>query len=188
MANRSRNFRKSFPRHDGLAIRPCTSGIGGLAANRMARCRQRGSHRVLSKDGRPNFVFAFHDNEEIGPKCSLASHVILAYDTRIYSALNEWRLPSLKKLGGTAFRTEASNHRKSLPGRAHPADDTAVPGVTVAIGHCDTFGPAAPASPASAVAVTLADRQRGASVPDPLYNRTVRMSASRERFPFRAPA
>jgi predicted RNA binding protein YcfA (HicA-like mRNA interferase family) len=30
--------------------------------------RQRGSHRVLVKEGRPNFVFAFHDREEIGPK------------------------------------------------------------------------------------------------------------------------
>ena len=30
--------------------------------------RQRGSHRVLSRDDWPNFVFAFHDNEEIGPK------------------------------------------------------------------------------------------------------------------------
>ena len=30
--------------------------------------RQRGSHRVLVKEGRPNFVFAFHDTEEIGPR------------------------------------------------------------------------------------------------------------------------
>ncbi len=30
--------------------------------------RQRGSHRVLAKDGSPNFVFAFHDREEIGPR------------------------------------------------------------------------------------------------------------------------
>jgi predicted RNA binding protein YcfA (HicA-like mRNA interferase family) len=30
--------------------------------------RQRGSHRVLAKERRPNFVFAFHDREEIGPK------------------------------------------------------------------------------------------------------------------------
>jgi len=30
--------------------------------------RQRGSHRVLVKEGRPNFVFAFHDGEEIGSK------------------------------------------------------------------------------------------------------------------------
>ena len=30
--------------------------------------RQRGSHRVLVRDGRPNFVFAFHDAEEIGPR------------------------------------------------------------------------------------------------------------------------
>ncbi|MGE0502807.1 MAG: type II toxin-antitoxin system HicA family toxin [Rhizobiaceae bacterium] len=30
--------------------------------------RQSGSHRVLSRDGWPNFVFAFHDREEIGPR------------------------------------------------------------------------------------------------------------------------
>jgi predicted RNA binding protein YcfA (HicA-like mRNA interferase family) len=27
-----------------------------------------GSHRVLERDGWPDFVFAFHDGEEIGPK------------------------------------------------------------------------------------------------------------------------
>ena len=27
-----------------------------------------GSHRVLSKAGWPDFVFAFHDGEEIGPR------------------------------------------------------------------------------------------------------------------------
>ena len=26
------------------------------------------SHKVLSKAGSPNYVFAFHDKEEIGPK------------------------------------------------------------------------------------------------------------------------
>jgi predicted RNA binding protein YcfA (HicA-like mRNA interferase family) len=30
--------------------------------------RQRGSHRVLVKEGCPDYVFAFHDREEIGPK------------------------------------------------------------------------------------------------------------------------
>ncbi|WP_019865414.1 type II toxin-antitoxin system HicA family toxin [Methylovulum miyakonense] len=30
--------------------------------------RQSGSHRTLSRDGWPNFVFAFHDGEEIGPR------------------------------------------------------------------------------------------------------------------------
>jgi predicted RNA binding protein YcfA (HicA-like mRNA interferase family) len=31
--------------------------------------RQKGtSHRVLSRKGWPNFVFAFHDQEEIGPR------------------------------------------------------------------------------------------------------------------------
>ena len=27
-----------------------------------------GSHRVLSREGWPDFVFAFHDGEEIGPR------------------------------------------------------------------------------------------------------------------------
>ena len=31
--------------------------------------RQSGtSHRVLTRPGRPDYVFAFHDREEIGPK------------------------------------------------------------------------------------------------------------------------
>ena len=30
--------------------------------------RQSGSHRTLAQDGRPDVVFAFHDDEEIGPK------------------------------------------------------------------------------------------------------------------------
>jgi predicted RNA binding protein YcfA (HicA-like mRNA interferase family) len=29
--------------------------------------RQSGSHKILSKPGNPDYVFAFHDNEEIGP-------------------------------------------------------------------------------------------------------------------------
>jgi predicted RNA binding protein YcfA (HicA-like mRNA interferase family) len=30
--------------------------------------RQTGSHRTLERDGWTNVVFAFHDDEEIGPK------------------------------------------------------------------------------------------------------------------------
>jgi len=30
--------------------------------------RQKGSHKILSKTGWPNFTFAFHDSEEIGPR------------------------------------------------------------------------------------------------------------------------
>jgi len=30
--------------------------------------RQSGSHRTLSRDGWADFVFAFHDDEEIGPR------------------------------------------------------------------------------------------------------------------------
>jgi predicted RNA binding protein YcfA (HicA-like mRNA interferase family) len=30
--------------------------------------RQTGSHRTLSRQGWPDFVFAFHDDEELGPR------------------------------------------------------------------------------------------------------------------------
>ena len=30
--------------------------------------RSSGSHRILAKSGHPDFVFAFHDREEIGPR------------------------------------------------------------------------------------------------------------------------
>jgi predicted RNA binding protein YcfA (HicA-like mRNA interferase family) len=29
--------------------------------------RESGSHKTLARDGWPNYVFAFHDSEEIGP-------------------------------------------------------------------------------------------------------------------------
>jgi predicted RNA binding protein YcfA (HicA-like mRNA interferase family) len=30
--------------------------------------RQSGSHRTLARSGWPDYVFAFHDNDEIGPR------------------------------------------------------------------------------------------------------------------------
>jgi predicted RNA binding protein YcfA (HicA-like mRNA interferase family) len=44
--------------------------------------RQSGSHRTLSRDGWSDFVFAFHDNEEIGPKmlARIAKHTGLTPD------------------------------------------------------------------------------------------------------------
>lgn len=30
--------------------------------------RQKGSHKVLSRDGWPDYVFSFHDGDEIGSK------------------------------------------------------------------------------------------------------------------------
>ena len=30
--------------------------------------RQSGSHKTLARNGWPDYVFAFHDNDEIGPK------------------------------------------------------------------------------------------------------------------------
>ncbi|MDQ3287279.1 MAG: type II toxin-antitoxin system HicA family toxin [Pseudomonadota bacterium] len=30
--------------------------------------RQSGSHRTLAREGWPDFVFAFHDSDEVGPR------------------------------------------------------------------------------------------------------------------------
>ena len=44
--------------------------------------RQSGSHRTLSRVGRPDFVFAFHDDEELGPRIlsRIAKHTGLTPD------------------------------------------------------------------------------------------------------------
>ena len=45
--------------------------------------RQRGSHRILEKEGYPDFTFAFHDWEEIGPRmlARIAKHTDLTPDS-----------------------------------------------------------------------------------------------------------
>ena len=42
--------------------------------------RQAGSHRVLERVGWPDYVFPFHDNEEIGPRmlARIAKHTGLS--------------------------------------------------------------------------------------------------------------
>jgi predicted RNA binding protein YcfA (HicA-like mRNA interferase family) len=44
--------------------------------------RQTGSHRTMERPGYPNFVFAFHDGDEIGPRmlARLAKHTGLKPD------------------------------------------------------------------------------------------------------------
>ena len=44
--------------------------------------RQTGSHRVLARDGYPNFVFAFTDGDELGPRmlARIAKHTGLTPD------------------------------------------------------------------------------------------------------------
>lgn len=53
------------------------SGWRSIQANRLLSSllrigwwtkRQSGSHRTLSREGWPDFVFAFHDGDEIGPR------------------------------------------------------------------------------------------------------------------------
>jgi len=44
--------------------------------------RQSGSHKTLSRNGWPDFVFAFHDGDEIGPKMlvRIAKHTGISPD------------------------------------------------------------------------------------------------------------
>lgn len=44
--------------------------------------RQSGAHRTLQREGWPEFVFAFHDDEEIGPRmlARIAKHTGLRPD------------------------------------------------------------------------------------------------------------
>lgn len=42
--------------------------LAALYRNGWSLKRQSGSHKTLACPGRPDFVFAFHDGEEIGPR------------------------------------------------------------------------------------------------------------------------
>ena len=48
---------------------------------------QDGSHRVLSRSGWSDFVFAFHDAEEIGPRCSPGSPSVQASARRLLAGV-----------------------------------------------------------------------------------------------------
>lgn len=41
--------------------------LGALLRIGWTLKRQSGSHRTLAREGYPDFVFAFHDDEELGP-------------------------------------------------------------------------------------------------------------------------
>jgi predicted RNA binding protein YcfA (HicA-like mRNA interferase family) len=42
--------------------------LAALERNGWVMKRSSGSHKTLAKPGFPDYVFAFHDREEIGPK------------------------------------------------------------------------------------------------------------------------
>jgi len=42
--------------------------LAALKRNGWKIKRTSGSHRTLTREGYPDFVFAFHDREEIGPR------------------------------------------------------------------------------------------------------------------------
>jgi len=56
--------------------------LGALQKNGWELKRQTGSHRTLAKANWPDFVFAFHEAEEIGPRmlARIAKHTGLTPD------------------------------------------------------------------------------------------------------------
>jgi predicted RNA binding protein YcfA (HicA-like mRNA interferase family) len=56
--------------------------------------RQTGSHRVLSRDSSPDYVFPFHDSDEVGPRmlARVAKHTGLTPDDGWASAHQTPRL------------------------------------------------------------------------------------------------
>ena len=59
-----------------------TQVLKALLSSGWSIKRQKGSHRVLTKRGKRDFIFAFHDREEIGPKMlsRIAKHTDLIPD------------------------------------------------------------------------------------------------------------
>ena len=56
--------------------------LAGLLRLGWSVKRQSGSHKVLSREGWADFIFAFHEGEEIGPRmlARIARHVGLRPD------------------------------------------------------------------------------------------------------------
>jgi predicted RNA binding protein YcfA (HicA-like mRNA interferase family) len=54
--------REQLGRGQGPPRPGCVTAIGWTIK------RQTGSHRTLARTGWPDFVFSFHDDEEIGPR------------------------------------------------------------------------------------------------------------------------
>lgn len=54
--------------HESVAISQSEARSRGANANWLANQTESGSHKVLSRSGWADVVFAFHDKDELGPK------------------------------------------------------------------------------------------------------------------------
>ena len=57
-----------LPLHEPVAIDSRPDPSPGAATNRLADQAAIGSRKTLSRDGYPDYVFSFHEGEEIGPR------------------------------------------------------------------------------------------------------------------------
>lgn len=69
MASRCRAILPIFSKpHERVAAVKSSWALAALLRIGWKIKRQTGSHKTLQRDGYPNFVFAFHDSDEIGPR------------------------------------------------------------------------------------------------------------------------
>jgi hypothetical protein len=54
--------------HDSMAVGQSQAPSRCAVTTWLANQRQSGLHKILARNGWPDFVFAFHDGDEIGPK------------------------------------------------------------------------------------------------------------------------
>ena len=68
MVRRPRS-QSTFPfQHEPVAFIKARQVLAALIRTGWHIKRQSGSHKTLAREGWPDYVFAFHDSEEIGPK------------------------------------------------------------------------------------------------------------------------
>ena len=57
-----------LPPHERVVEHACQTCFGCTSPHGLDRQTTSGFHRTLSRPGWPDFVFAFHDTDEIGPR------------------------------------------------------------------------------------------------------------------------
>jgi hypothetical protein len=64
------NWKKySLLRHERVGFLQGAHAVSGAFGNRLvSEARGKGSHRILEHPGFPDFTFAFHDSDGIGPR------------------------------------------------------------------------------------------------------------------------
>ena len=95
----------------------------GASSSGLGHQRQSGSHRTLSRPGWPDYVFAFHDGEELGPRmlARIAKHTGLTPDDVEIERAAEQGDEADEAFGGMVARMDMPPHARAgqRHGRGH---------------------------------------------------------------------